>query len=193
MTTDNDVLRVLNHPVGVGEQPEPDADRARRDRIVAMLHRFARQRPGLEFCNYGDAKAYRAEMRSITKDLAHAQILLRRIELSGITSAELEAAFSAYSGRLVLEQRADGKLALSYCTGQYWPTEYRRAVCAVASAALWTYTREHCMPSGPNRDGDRYWSDNARSGKGDFIPAGTWLRNHFKREFGRGIANAWFQ
>jgi hypothetical protein len=154
--------------------PQLDKDRARRDLIVTMLHRFARQRPGLDFGNYGDIRSYRADMRSITKDLAHAQTLLRRVERSGITSAELERAFSAYSGRLKLEQRDDGKLALSYCTGQYWPTEYRRAVCAVASAALWDYVRDHCSPDNPQPN------------------SGTWLRNYFKREFGRSIANRWF-
>jgi hypothetical protein len=34
--------------------------------ILESLRRFARQRPGLEFGNYGDATAYRAELRSIT-------------------------------------------------------------------------------------------------------------------------------
>lgn len=37
-------------------------------------------------------------------------------------------------------------VGVGYCTGQYFPTEYRRAVCAVLASALWDYVREHCMP-----------------------------------------------
>jgi hypothetical protein len=86
---------------------------------------------------------------------------------------------------------------IDYCTGQYFVTEYRRAACAVLASALWEYTRERCMPSGPNREklssGDvTYWLDSARAGKGDFVAAGDWLRAHFAREFGRGIASRWF-
>ena len=45
--------------------------------IIDALYSFATQRPGLEFGNYGDVRAYRSEMRSITKDLHDARLLLR--------------------------------------------------------------------------------------------------------------------
>lgn len=47
-----------------------------RTTILAALDRFIRQRPGLEFANYGDWSAYRAEVRSIGRDLQHARTLL---------------------------------------------------------------------------------------------------------------------
>ena len=50
-------------------------------------------------------------------------------------------AFRAFSGRLSW----DGA-SLSYCTGQYYPTEYRLAAAAVLRAALWDYWRANVGP-----------------------------------------------
>ena len=111
-----------------------------RETILNALTAFANQRPGLDYANYGNPSSYRSEMRSITKDLHHTRALLSAVRHSMITGDELKAAFqNAYSGRLSW----NGK-SLDYCTGQYWPTEYRRAVCAVLASALWVYYREHC-------------------------------------------------
>lgn len=194
-----------------------------KETICAMLYRHISQRPGLEWGNYGDSSTYRAESRRITRQLADARQLLRAVELSGITAAALKDAFrGAYSGRLSLEQRADGKWALSYCTGQYWPTEYRAAACAVLSAALWSYKREQCMPapiahtvhtwkgeeltSAPvgiheacevvNANGGRdkcHIENLYRDGNGrPRFTAGDWLRWKFRQEFGRHIQQRWF-
>jgi hypothetical protein len=65
------------------------------------------------------------------------------------------------------------KQRLDYCTGQYWPTEYRRAACAVLASALWAYQRDNLKPDPDCRPGDV-------------------LRAHFRKEFGRRIANRWF-
>jgi hypothetical protein len=135
--------------------------------IMQALRKWVAQRPGLEFANYGDVTAYRAEARSITRDLREAEVLLDAVEwrTSSIDADALKAALrSAYSGRLSW----DGE-RLDYCTGQYWPTEYRRAVCAVLASALWHATRE----AHPNYDGCA-------------------LRAHFVREFGRTMAQRWF-
>ena len=135
--------------------------------IVAALERWLRQRPGLQFGNYGDVSAYRSEMRSITKDRYEAERLLRYVETSQITGEQLAAAFRrGFSGRLSW----DGK-KLDYCTGQYWPTEYRRAVCAVLAAAIW-----------------EYWRDGM---EGDNI--GDRLRKSARNTFGRAIASRWFR
>ena len=136
-----------------------------RDRILAALESFARQRPGLEYGNYGDPVAYRAESRAITRDLHHVYTLLRRVQLApSITSENLKEAFS---GRLSW----DGQ-RLDYCTGQYFATEYRRAVCAVLASALWAYWRENA-PEGLAKPCD-------------------YLREKARREFGRTIAGRWF-
>lgn len=163
--------------------------------ICDMLDAWIRQRPGLEFGNYGDVSAYRAELRSITRDLRDARTLLSAVRgRDSITADMLRAGFRAYSGRLSLADDAKGRAVLSYCTGQYWPTEYRRAACAVLSSVLWDYFRDHCMPAPMTHDHQgnaRYlWRGNSKSP--DAISAGDWLRKTAQREFGRGIASRWF-
>ncbi len=74
----------------------------RKQAILNALSAFANQRSGIEFGNYGDVKAFRAEQRSITKDLHHARKLLMAVALSdGITADDLiKASERAFSGRL---------------------------------------------------------------------------------------------
>lgn len=152
---------------------------AKKELVINALHKWLRQRPGLEFGNYGDVSAYRSEMRSITKDLQQAQAMLRTIAWRDSITADhiIAAAKHAYSGRLSIELRDDGKVRIDYCTGQYWPTEYRRAVCAVLSSVLWDY-----------------WRDNAPkpTDDNDTASVGDYLRLTAKRELGRGIARRWF-
>ena len=138
-----------------------------RATILAALDKWTRQRPGLVFGNYGDIRSYRAELRGITRDYRDAQTLLRAVELSSISADTMTEAFRrAFSGRLTW----DGK-RLDYCTGQYWPTEYRKAACAVLASALWTYYRD-------DMEGDN---------------VGERLRAQFRRNFGRGLAGRWFR
>lgn len=133
--------------------------------IVGALYLWIAQRPGLDFHNYGDIRRYRAEMRRIQRDLADARALIRAVELSSIEGEHLLAAMrGAYSGRLTWTGRG-----LDYCTGQYWPTEYRAAVCAVCASALWRH----------------YAADAPANG-------GKELRARMRRMFGRGIASRWF-
>ncbi len=148
--------------------------------ILNALYSWIHQRPGLEYGNYGEPKSYRAELRGIQKDLHDARLLLRAVELSSITADELKEAFRAYSGRMTW----DGK-KLDYCTGQYWPTEYRRVVCAIAASALWAHKRAHCMPTPTGQD--QYESPTY-----DGLSAGEWLRKKFRQEYGKGIQKRWF-
>lgn len=163
----------------------------RKQTLIATLDRFIRQRPGLEFGNYGDVTSYRSEVRSIGKDLQHARVLLRAVEWRDSISADdiLRAARGAFSGRLSIVETESGKFTLDYCTGQYWPTEYRRAVCAVLSSALWGYWREHCMPEPTlHHNGETGETVSRYCG----LRAGDYLRRTALREFGRGIAARWF-
>ena len=114
--------------------------------IIDALHTFANKRPQLEFNNYGDIKSYRAESRAITKDLHHARQLLRALELSQSITGEdiIRASEHAFSGRLSINVTDDGLVKLDYCTGQYFPTEYRKAVAAICASALWTFYRNQC-------------------------------------------------
>jgi hypothetical protein len=111
--------------------------------ILALLRAHINSRPGLEFANYGDMKLYRAEARSIARQKRDALTLLRAVEWrDSLTAAHLVDGFRAFSGRLKLETRDDGTHALSYCVGQYYPTEYRAAAAAVLASVLWDLMRE---------------------------------------------------
>lgn len=149
---------------------------ADRQPILDALDRWIRQRPGLEPGNYFQSwsdtkgrKAYAAEVRSITKDLHDARTLLRAVERSSMPVEVLLGGFRAYSGRLTW----DGE-RLDYTTGQYWPTEYRRAVCAVLAAALWDYYREGFVSARPD------------------LSPGDAIRLAFKRHYGRRMQARWF-
>lgn len=110
-----------------------------KELILDALRQWIRQRPGLEFANYGSVSAYRAELRSIGNDLKHARELLAAVAWrDGITDKDLiDASRRAYSGRLTIDTSSG--VSIDYCAGQYWPTEYRRAACAVLASALREY------------------------------------------------------
>jgi len=163
----------------------------KKQQIITALYAFIGQRPGLEYGNYGDQVSYHAEMRAITKDLHHARQLIRDVELRDSISADdiLTAAKSAYSGRLTIVTRDDGKVSVDYCTGQYFPTEYRKAVCAVMASVLWVWKRDQCMPAPVLVDDPKY---GGKTETYNGLSGGDYLRAGFKREYGRGLASRWF-
>jgi hypothetical protein len=139
-----------------------------KQKIIDALYTFANKRPQLEYCNYGNHSSYLQESRAITKDLHHARALLRKVELSGISAEELlEASKEAFSGRLTITATDNGVVKIDYCVGQYFPTEYRKAVASVCARALWNYWKTDA------NDADR-------------------IRNTARREFPRAIARAYF-
>ncbi|MGB9407633.1 MAG: hypothetical protein WCA89_08855 [Terracidiphilus sp.] len=99
--------------------------------VFAAFAAYINQRPGLEFADYGDARAFRNDSAQIGRDKKRALASLYSAELLPWDAVAMKAAFGAFSGRLTPVIREDGKLALDYCEGQYWPTEYRKAVAAV--------------------------------------------------------------
>jgi hypothetical protein len=166
---------------GYASQAEADAIAAalakiKREKILAALSAFVAQRPGLEPGNYGDWPSYRAELRGIIQDRHDAYRLLRQVELME-TSIPLEAIEAALAGRgrLSMSTKANGAISIDYCTGQYFPTEYRAAVARLCSGLIWDAARENMVPSGEGPTN-----------------AGDYLRNKFRREFGRRIANRYF-
>ena len=139
-----------------------------KNEIINALYNFAQKRPQLEYSKYCNFSSYSQESRAITKDLHHARALLRRVELSGISAEELlEASKEAFSGRLEITATDDGLIKVSYCVGQYFPTEYRKAIASVCARALWNYWKTDA------NDADR-------------------IRNTARREFPRAIARAYF-
>ena len=141
-----------------------------KEQLITALAQWIQQRPGLEYGNYGDPTSYRAELRGIAKDKRDAEQLLRAVELSSITAPEFLKAFDAFSGRLQWTDKG-----LDYCTGQYWPTEYRRAAAAVCASALWNHYRE----------------DYARTATEKESP-GDAIRRNFKRVYGKAMQARWF-
>ena len=115
--------------------------------ILDALEKFINQRPGLDPANYGchpeqlqysnqaqrieARRAMRGDAETIRKDGARARKALREArqyaEAGHGTEAMLVQSFKdAFSERL----EWDGS-RLSYCTGQYYPTEYRAAAASV--------------------------------------------------------------
>jgi hypothetical protein len=158
----------------------------RKDNILRALRAFVRQRPGLEFCNYGDVKAYRAELRVITRSLHHAEKMLNSVAWRDSITADsiIEASKRAFSGRLSITESKDkpDHVTINYCTGQYWPTEYRSAVCSVLSSVLWGYWRENlsCV------EGEKTWQPG-------IVDMSNAIRKTARDELGRSIASTWFR
>jgi hypothetical protein len=177
--------------------------------IISALAAWIKQRPGLEYGNYGDPVSYRAELRSIGKDLTHARALLNYVEsCEGITGETLAYAFSAFSGRLSW----DGA-KLNYCVGQYWPTEYRRAACGVLASAIFLYWRDDFQGDGftIRANGKSYSAFKTREDakayletKREILPFGfvtetmggntfrQWIQGRASRYFGVSISRRWF-
>jgi len=120
-----------------------------RDQILKALYDFAKARPGLESANYVSpydsrsnriegVKAYQADQRAILRDLHDARYLLAAVGRTSIEAADLLKVLGP-DRRLTM---VDG--SLSYTAGQYYPTEYRAAVCSALKSALRAYFRDHC-------------------------------------------------
>jgi len=157
----------------------------RKQRVIDTLDAWVNQRPGLNPCDYSDGtmegwRGYRRESASITKDM-HDYYAIRNVVQwrDSITADMIVSAFEhAFSGRLTITEEGE-KIKLSYCTGQYWPTEYRKAACAVLAAAWWAATRDDCPveydPDAPANESP-----------------GQWMRNTARQTFGQGVQRGWF-
>ena len=127
--------------------------------LKAALRAFVAQRPGFEHGNYNTLSAYRADQRRAMRDKADALALI--------------SAFPDEAARGFLTDALKGRLSLEgdrleYTAGQYYPTEYRAAVCRAVSDALralsWAQSQERLAET----------------------------RQRMARIVGRGCANRWF-
>lgn len=156
----------------------------RKTALLQALRQWINQRPGLDPRNY-DRAGYRAESRQITQDRSDALEILAAVALREYVTADhiLQAAKRAFSGRLNIAeskvwQVANGEkiliseFKLDYCTGQYWPTEYRKAAAAVLAGAFW-YAYRAELPHNADNPGEH-------------------LRSFFRGEFGPAIQQRWF-
>ena len=130
--------RTVNALIGTDYQPETSP-------AICALVEYASQGPSLEprdyFSDWRDTNglaAYRSESRSIGKDWRRFKQLVQEAATVGVTDQHvIDAAKSAYSGRYEWTGSE-----WSYCVGQYWPTEYRSAACAVLDQAIRNRRRE---------------------------------------------------
>lgn len=141
---------------------------------LALLQKFANQRPQLDFCNYGDAKSYRQESREITKDLHDFREILN-FAVNRVTDIEskLKEYLVKNSGRLTLNEKGN----LEYITGQYFPTEYRPACSRILRDLIWASYRDEKQYNAPETP--VYEDGNA-------------IRKAIKRNLSRRTANLYF-
>lgn len=164
----------------------------RKDALLNALEKFIAKRPGLEWGNYGDCTSYRSESRSITKDRHHAETLLRYVSLRDSITADdiIKASKQSFSGRLTITAEGDG-FRIDYSTGQYFPTEYRRAVCAVLASAIWDWLRRN-MPAADGMMtidiGGKPFEVESHRG----MTSGDYLRTAARRELGAPMARRFF-
>ena len=154
-----------------------------RETMLDALQGFIRQRPGFEYGNYGDVKSYRADVRRAGRDLRDAEELLRAVRWRTSCKVNPRA-----SGRLTWNEENKG--AWSYCTAQYFPTEFRAAACYVLASALWDYWAE-CLP-----ENKVTYTHNTETGeltkRYDGLRIGDWIRRQARRELGARLARRWF-
>ena len=139
---------------------------------IDLLVKFVNQRPGLEYANYGDSKSYNAESREITKDRNDFYELLclaqRRIEN---LEQKLTFNLTQSSGRLTLKGNK-----LEYCTGQYFPTEYRPAANRILAQLIFNGYRDEQETNSPN----------------PLYKDGIEIRKAIKRNISRRVAKNYF-
>lgn len=121
------------------------------------LRRFVSQRSGIDARNYGGSReAFMQDYRRILRDGRDARVMLRAV------IPDYALADALKSGRLTW----DGK-RLEFTACQYFPTEYRAAVCRALANALW-----------------RVWATGGTSCER--------IRAQARYSLGRGVASRWF-
>lgn len=111
---------------------------------IAALVAFAAQNSGLDPRNYDDGisgfHAARNESRSISADMRRFSLALAEAAVEGVTDADVIAeAPHAFGGRLEMKTPLTASdergVRIDYTTGQYFPTEYRKAAATVLEYA----------------------------------------------------------
>lgn len=148
-----------------------------KNELVNLLNRMLWSRSSLDPRNYirsyddnAGKAAYRGDQATRRRHLNHGKVLLAAVaNAHGITGEAITAELLR-GNRLSLE---NGKL--EYTAGQYYPMEYRAAICRLCATLLWYYHRNDFAAA-------------KREGESD----GDSIRRNFRRMFGRAIGKAWF-
>lgn len=155
-----------------------------KENVLQWLCQFVDQRPGIEFVNYADGtregvRMYRREAAEVTRDRTDFYNLLsvcqRRLDRDKLNEA-IYNELKNTSGRLRINEND----LLEYCTGQYFPTEYRPAACRVLVSILWNDYR------------NEKWTNNGALHGKPFYETGHEIRRAIKRNFGRRINSNYF-
>jgi hypothetical protein len=130
--------------------------------VLNALQKFINEKPELEPANYGcdpeqlkytprsewfaARNAMRQDARTIAKDGTRARKALQEARQYPPNAELLAEAFKrAFSGRLSWDEEPG---ALSYCTGQYYPTEYRAAAATVLEYYVHAVKPKFTPPTG---------------------------------------------
>lgn len=162
--------------------------------IIDALRVFVNQRPGFDLGNYSTMADYRADSRKATKDRDIALRLLRDIELRDSITAE-DILAECRGGRVqIVSKDKNGTewVGVDYCAGQYWCVEYRAAVARLCAGVLWTWKREKAMPAPFDAQRNTYGFPAIGAKGAAEMSAGDWLRASFRREYGKAIADRFF-
>lgn len=109
--------------------------------IYEQIRKLVNSRPGFDSGNYDTSASYSADMRTAMKDRETALALLEHWFFRAYVKPEtLGRYLEQSSGRLTLK---DGQI--EYIAGQYYPTEYRRAVVCALASCLWRALQEEYM------------------------------------------------
>jgi hypothetical protein len=130
------------------------------------LAAFVSQRSGMDYRNYGDRDAFMGDYRPILRHGKHARSMLAYLRWRTLAPDFLASV--ADNGRLTWDATRG---EWDYCTGQYFPTEYRRAACRLLASAV-----------------EKLWDADA----GGCVSRDDIVRQA-QREFGPAIARAWFR
>ena len=140
---------------------------------IEKLTKFVNQRPGLDFSNYGDRSAYRSEMAEITRDRTdYFELLSFAFSRIDNLNEQLTDYLQKSSGRLTLNDAGN----LEYCTGQYFPTEYRPAANRMLANLIFASYRDEIESNTPN----------------NVYKDGNEIRKAIKRRISRRIAKNYF-
>lgn len=101
-------------------------------KLIDALLALAESRPVFDWHNYGDYRMYNRERARATRQLGAVRRAASRAYAAGVTDDDIRrAAKDVWSGRVHIGD--DG--TVDYCAGQYYPLEYRSAICAVLDEA----------------------------------------------------------
>lgn len=114
---------------------------------LLALDTFVAQRSGISFADYGNRDNFMEDYRPIIQQGKDYRKMASFVTQSSITDYDLiKACDQVFSGRLQFDTKRapiNGhtifEYSVNYCTGQYFPTEYRLAACWVISRVIRNY------------------------------------------------------